>query len=130
MGKKTRAIPFLPTSSDVDDVHDMMDDIQEQNEIAEEITSALSTPIGFNQEIDDVSHRSRTYDLISVGHPVVESINGQVPGVMCPSTRREVYTEEWMLGRMLVPLSLWCRDLQSFLKLDSNLHGWLLCFIL
>ncbi len=40
--------------SDVDDVHDMMDDISEQNEIAEEISSALSTPIGFNQEIDDV----------------------------------------------------------------------------
>ena len=41
-------------SRDVDDVHDMMDDISEQNEIAEEISSALSTPIGFNQEIDDV----------------------------------------------------------------------------
>ncbi len=39
---------------DVDDVHDMMDDISEQNEIAEEISNALSTPIGFNQEIDDV----------------------------------------------------------------------------
>lgn len=42
----------------MDDVHDMMDDISEQNEIAEEISSALSTPIGFNQEIDDV-RRSR-----------------------------------------------------------------------
>ena len=41
-------------SRDVDDVHDMMDDISEQNEIAEEIGTALSTPIGFNQEIDDV----------------------------------------------------------------------------
>ena len=40
---------------DVDDIHDMMDDIQEQNEIAEEISGALSQPIGFAQEIDDVS---------------------------------------------------------------------------
>ena len=32
----------------------MMDDISEQNEIAEEISSALSQPIGFNQELDDV----------------------------------------------------------------------------
>ena len=39
---------------DVDDVQDMMDDISEQNEIAEEIGNALSQPIGFNQEIDDV----------------------------------------------------------------------------
>lgn len=33
----------------------MMDDIQEQNEIADEITNALSAPIGFASEIDDVS---------------------------------------------------------------------------
>lgn len=38
---------------DVDDIHDMMDDIQEQNEIAEEISTALSQPIGFAGEIDD-----------------------------------------------------------------------------
>ena len=40
---------------DVDDIHDMMDDIQEQNEIAEEISGALSQPIGFAQELDEVS---------------------------------------------------------------------------
>ncbi len=33
----------------------MMDDVQEQNEIAEEISTALSQPIGFAAEIDDVS---------------------------------------------------------------------------
>ena len=33
----------------------MMDDIQEQNEIAEEISGALSQPIGFAQELDEVS---------------------------------------------------------------------------
>ena len=32
-----------------------MDDIQEQNEIAEEISGALSQPIGFAQELDEVS---------------------------------------------------------------------------
>ena len=39
---------------DVDDVHDMMDDISEQNEIAQEIGDALSSPFGFNQELDEV----------------------------------------------------------------------------
>ena len=43
------------TCRDVDDIHDMMDDIQEQNEIAEEISGALSQPIGFAQELDEVS---------------------------------------------------------------------------
>ena len=49
---------LLLPPSDVDDIHDMMDDISEQNEIAEEISNALSAPIGFNQELDDV--RTRT----------------------------------------------------------------------
>lgn len=53
-------------SRDVDDVHDMMDDISEQNEIAEEIGTALSTPIGFNQEIDDVREVATT-DIGSPG---------------------------------------------------------------
>ena len=47
-------LPLFSLLSDVDDVHDMMDDISEQNEIAEEIGNALSAPIGFNQELDEV----------------------------------------------------------------------------
>ena len=39
---------------DVDDIHDMMDDIGEQNEIAEEISTVLSQPISFGAEIDEV----------------------------------------------------------------------------
>ena len=46
--------PLLCYSRDVDDVHDLMDDIQEQNELATEISDALSTPFGINQDIDDV----------------------------------------------------------------------------
>ncbi len=42
-------------SRDVDDIHDMMDDITEQNEIADEISNVLAQPIGFAGEIDDVS---------------------------------------------------------------------------
>ena len=40
----------------VDDVHDIMDDLSEQNEIAEEIANAISQPIGFAQELDDVGN--------------------------------------------------------------------------
>ena len=39
---------------DVDDVHDMMDDISEQQEIANEISEAISNPIGFGQDMDEV----------------------------------------------------------------------------
>jgi len=32
----------------------MLDDIQEQNEIAEEISTALASPIGFGPDMDEV----------------------------------------------------------------------------
>ena len=41
--------------SDVDDVHEMMDDIQEQTEVADEISRAISEPAGFGMDIDEVS---------------------------------------------------------------------------
>ena len=36
-------------------MHDMMDDISEQHEIANEIANAISTPVGFGQDIDEVT---------------------------------------------------------------------------
>ena len=43
------------TPSDVDDVHEMMDDIQEQTELADEISRAISEPAGFGMDVDEVS---------------------------------------------------------------------------
>ena len=39
----------------VDDVHNLMDDVAEQQEIANEISDAISNPVGFQQDIDEVS---------------------------------------------------------------------------
>lgn len=38
---------------DVDQVHDMMDDIAEQQDVAKEISDAISNPVAFGQDIDD-----------------------------------------------------------------------------
>ncbi|KAK0175152.1 hypothetical protein PV327_008928 [Microctonus hyperodae] len=38
---------------DVDQVHDMMDDIAEQQDVAREISDAISNPIAFGHEVDD-----------------------------------------------------------------------------
>jgi hypothetical protein len=38
----------------VDQVHDLMDDIHEQQEIANEISEAISNPVGFNTDVDEV----------------------------------------------------------------------------
>ena len=39
---------------DVDDVHDLMDEVAEQQEIANEISEAISSPVGFGQDVDEV----------------------------------------------------------------------------
>lgn len=38
---------------DVDQVHNMMDDIGEQQDVAREISEAISNPVAFGQDIDD-----------------------------------------------------------------------------
>jgi charged multivesicular body protein 4 len=38
---------------DVDQVHDMMDDIAEQQDVAKEISDAISNPVAFGQDIDE-----------------------------------------------------------------------------
>jgi charged multivesicular body protein 4 len=40
---------------DVDKVHDLMDEVAEQQEIANEIGEAISNPVGFGQDVDEVS---------------------------------------------------------------------------
>ena len=39
----------------MDKVHDLMDDISEQQQLANEITTAISNPVGFDQDIDEVN---------------------------------------------------------------------------
>merc|ERR1712106_741255 len=38
---------------DVDKVHDMMDDIAEQQDVTKEISDAISNPVAFGQEFDE-----------------------------------------------------------------------------
>ncbi|OXU28820.1 hypothetical protein TSAR_011194 [Trichomalopsis sarcophagae] len=38
---------------DVDQVHDMMDDIAEQQDVAKEISDAISNPVAFGQDVDE-----------------------------------------------------------------------------
>ncbi|XP_064610726.1 charged multivesicular body protein 4b-like [Liolophura sinensis] len=52
MGTAARALRGAHNNMDVDKVHDLMDDVQEQQEIAQEISEAISNPVGF-QDVDD-----------------------------------------------------------------------------
>ena len=38
----------------MDDIHDMMDDIDEQTQLAQEISDCISNPVGFGNDVDEV----------------------------------------------------------------------------
>lgn len=48
---------------DIDQVHDMMDDIAEQQDIANEISNAISNPVAFGQDIDEDELEKELEDL-------------------------------------------------------------------
>ncbi|XP_068698404.1 charged multivesicular body protein 4b-like [Montipora foliosa] len=53
MSYAAKALKSAHQQLDVDDVHEMMDDIQEQTELADEISRAISEPAGFGMECDE-----------------------------------------------------------------------------
>lgn len=53
MGQSAKALKAAHNHMDVDQVHDLMDDIQEQQEVAQEIAEAISNPVGFGNDVDE-----------------------------------------------------------------------------
>ena len=53
MGEAAKALKRAHADMDVDKVHDMMDDIAEQQDVAKEISDAISNPVAFGQEFDE-----------------------------------------------------------------------------
>merc|ERR1712114_75668 len=53
MNNADKALKVANNKLDVDQVHDMMDDIAEQQDVAKEISEAISNPVAFGQEFDE-----------------------------------------------------------------------------
>jgi len=53
MGVAAKALKGAHNNLDVDQVHDLMDDVAEQQEVANEISEAISNPVGFGQDVDE-----------------------------------------------------------------------------
>merc|ERR1712135_185383 len=53
MGDAAKALKAAHQHMDVDKVHDMMDDIAEQQDVARQISDAISNPVAFGQDIDE-----------------------------------------------------------------------------
>jgi len=63
MGEASKALKSAHKNMDVDQVHDMMDDIAEQQDVAKEISEAISNPVAFVQEYDDDELEAELADL-------------------------------------------------------------------
>jgi len=53
MGEAAKALRAAHKHMDVDQVHNLMDDIAEQQEVANEISEAISNPMGFGHDVDE-----------------------------------------------------------------------------
>ncbi|BFZ19498.1 hypothetical protein BsWGS_22537 [Bradybaena similaris] len=53
MGVAARALKTAHNNLDVDKIHDLMDEVAEQQDIAREISEAISNPLGFHDGLDD-----------------------------------------------------------------------------
>lgn len=67
MGEAAKALKKAHADMDVDQVHDMMDDIAEQQDVAREISEAISNPVAFGQEFDEDELEAELNELEAEG---------------------------------------------------------------
>jgi hypothetical protein len=53
MGHAAKALKQTHNNMDIDKVEDLMDEVREQQQIAEEISNVISNPIAFGQDVDE-----------------------------------------------------------------------------
>ncbi len=63
MGHAARALKKAQGDMNVDSVHDLMDDIAEQQDVAREISDAISNPVAFGHEFDEDELEAELNDL-------------------------------------------------------------------
>uniref|UniRef100_T1J526 Charged multivesicular body protein 4b n=1 Tax=Strigamia maritima TaxID=126957 RepID=T1J526_STRMM len=83
MGFAARALKAAHQNMDVDEVHDLMDEVAEQQDIAKEISDVISNPIGFQNDIDEdelekeleeLEQEELDEKLLDVGGPSVDEL--------------------------------------------------------
>lgn len=83
MSLAAKALKNAHENMDVDKVHDLMDEVQEQQEIANEISEAISNPVAFGTDVDedDLLEELETLEqqeldskLIDVAGPAAEDL--------------------------------------------------------
>merc|ERR1719414_135151 len=104
MGGAAKALKAAHKNMNVDDVHDLMDDVAEQQEIANEISDAISAPVGFGNDVDEddlmaeleeLEQETLDEQLLDVGGPIGDDLPS-VPTAepVAPSTSNKSKTED------------------------------------
>ncbi|XP_071520121.1 charged multivesicular body protein 4b-like [Panulirus ornatus] len=92
MSEAAKALKSAHQHMNVDEVHDMMDDIAEQQDVAREISEAISNPVAFGQDVDEddllaeleeLEQEDLDEKLLTTGEPV-----GELPEVPTSSIAR------------------------------------------
>jgi charged multivesicular body protein 4 len=88
MGTAAKAMKAAHKDMDVDQVHELMEDIAEQQDVANEIAEAISNPIGFGNDINDeelmaelaeLEEETINEKLITVGPTPTDNLNTKLP---------------------------------------------------
>ncbi|XP_033754249.1 charged multivesicular body protein 4c-like isoform X1 [Pecten maximus] len=83
MGVAAKAMKAAHKDMDVEKVHDVMDEIADQQEVANEISEAISNPVGFGEDVDeddllaeleDLEQEELDEQLINIG-PISEGLD-------------------------------------------------------
>ncbi|XP_041375270.1 charged multivesicular body protein 4c-like [Gigantopelta aegis] len=83
MGTAAKALKGAHQNLDVDKVHDLMDDVAEQNEIASEISDAISNPVGFGDDVDEddlleeleqLEQEELDKQMLEIGEPATDQL--------------------------------------------------------
>lgn len=67
MNEAAKALKKAHADMDIDQVHEMMDDIAEQQDVAREISEAISNPVAFGQEFDEDELEAELNELEAEG---------------------------------------------------------------
>ncbi|XP_053643953.1 charged multivesicular body protein 4 [Cherax quadricarinatus] len=105
MSEAAKALKSAHQHMNVDEVHDMMDDIAEQQDVAREISEAISNPVAFGDDIDEDDLLAELEELeqidldeklLSTGEPVSELPEVPTIAPAKPERRKKEEDEEDM----------------------------------
>ena len=86
---------------DVDDVQDVMEDIREQQELAQEISDIISNPIGFGQSLEDDDDLLKELEDLEQQDLEEQMLNTNIDLPTVPNTVPSAQTSmyNWVLTR-------------------------------